>query len=86
MPKILRILLAIALSISLSSCQLIGSLIGTALRLAPLALLAENESAQGTTTKDIEARGRKIQVAPVYDGRIDWMKKDSTAPQGLAAR
>ena len=83
MSKILRMLLAIALSASLSSCQLLSTLINTALQLAPMALLAEKDASKAD---DIQSRAQKINVAPVYDGRIDWMKKDSTAPQGLAAR
>ena len=86
MPKILRILLAIAFSVSLSSCQLLSTLINTALQLAPMALLAEDQTTQGTATDSVQARAHKINVAPVYDGRIDWMKKDSTAAQDVAAR
>ena len=86
MSLILRLSLSVTLAVCLSSCQLIGALINTALKIAPMALLAENDSAQENATDDIQARARQINVAPVYDGRIDWINKGRTAPQGLASR
>jgi hypothetical protein len=66
MKAVLRIALVLLTSLSLSSCQLIGTALNAALRLWPY-LLVENQS--GKPGADIETRAGRIQNAPAYEGR-----------------
>jgi hypothetical protein len=65
MKAVARLALLLLATMSLSSCQMLGSLINTALRLAPL-LLVENEL--GKAGADIEMRAGQIRNAPAYEG------------------
>jgi hypothetical protein len=66
MKAVIRLALLLLTSLSLSSCQLLGSAINTALRLAPY-LLVENEADKSSTP--IEKRAGRIENAPAYEGR-----------------
>ena len=66
MKAALRLALLLLASFSLSSCQLIGTALNTALRLWPY-LLVENEA--GKPGADIETRAGRIQNAPAYEGQ-----------------
>jgi len=66
MKAVLRPALLLLASLSLSSCQLLGSAINTALRLAPF-LLVENEADKSSAP--IEKRAGRIENAPGYEGR-----------------
>ncbi len=66
MKAALHLALLLLASLSLSSCQLIGSALNTALRLWPY-LLVENEA--GKPGAGIETRAGRIQNAPAYEGR-----------------
>lgn len=58
MPVNFRLFFAIAACLLLSNCGLIG----TALRLAPYAVLLADENGRGTTdSKKLEMRGREVQ-------------------------
>lgn len=65
MKAILRLLLLVPAVLAMSSCQLIGPALNSALRLWPY-LLVENEA--GKPGADIETRAGRIQNAPVYEG------------------
>lgn len=59
MPVKSRLIFAFAATLLLSNCGLIG----TALRLAPYALMFADESGKGTTaSKTLEMRGREVQA------------------------
>jgi|GEM_PF-2387705 len=64
MKAIFRLLLLIPAMLALSSCQLIGPVLNSALRLWPY-LLVENEA--GKPGANIETRAGRIQNAPVYE-------------------
>ncbi len=66
MKAVLRLALLLLASLGLSSCQLIGAAINTALRLAPY-LLVENEA--DNSSAPIEKRAGRIENAPAYEGR-----------------
>ncbi len=70
MPVKSRLIFACAAALLLSNCGLIG----TALRLAPYALMLADENGKGTTaSKTLEMRGREVQdkkareILPVAD-------------------
>lgn len=86
MQIILRITLAATLALSLSSCGLIGAAVRTAQQLLPLLLLADENSQDKNNPEAVKARARQIDGIPAYDGRMDWIKNDKAAPQGLASR
>lgn len=59
MPVKSRLIFAFAATLLLSNCGLIG----TALRLAPYALMLADENGKGTTaSKTLEMRGREVQA------------------------
>lgn len=59
MPVKSRLIFAFAATLLLSNCGLIG----TALRLAPYALMFADENGKGTTaSKTLEMRGREVQA------------------------
>ncbi len=59
MPVKSRLIFACAAALLLSNCGLIG----TALRLAPYALMLADENGKGTTaSKTLEMRGREVQA------------------------
>lgn len=59
MPVKSRLIFAFAATLLLSNCGLIG----TALRLAPYALMFADENSNGTTaSKTLEMRGREVQA------------------------
>ena len=66
MKAIFRLLLLVTTTLTLSSCQLIGAALNTALRLWPY-LLVENEADKPGAP--IETRAGRIQNAPAYEGR-----------------
>jgi hypothetical protein len=74
MKVVSRLLLLVPAMLVLSSCQLIGNALNTALRLWPY-LLVENEA--GKSDAPIETRAGRIQNAPAYEGR-------SSLPRSLA--
>jgi hypothetical protein len=67
MNAVLRLVLILLASLGLSSCQLLGTAINTAIRLAPY-LLVENESGDEPGAL-IEKRAGRIENAPAYQGR-----------------
>ncbi|MBL9130682.1 MAG: hypothetical protein JNG86_05755 [Verrucomicrobiaceae bacterium] len=81
-----RITLAVLFSISLSSCQLIGSALQTAYQLLPLLLLADGNAQDANGSEAVRNRARKIHDLPAYDGRMDWMKNEKSAAQEIVAR
>lgn len=76
MKVVSRLLLLVPAMLALSSCQLIGPALNTALRMWPL-LLVEND-AGNKPGAPIETRAGRIQNAPAYEGR-------SPLPRRLAA-
>lgn len=66
MKVVYRLLLLVPAMLALSSCQLIGPALNSALRLWPY-LLVENEP--GKPGALIETRAGRIQNAPAYEGR-----------------
>lgn len=66
MKAVLRLALLLLASLGLSSCQLLGTAINTAIRLAPY-LLVENEDDHSAAP--IEKRAGRIENAPAYEGR-----------------
>lgn len=75
MKVVYRLLLLVPAMLALSSCQLIGPALNSALRLWPY-LLVENEP--GKPGAPIETRAGRIQNAPAYEGR-------SPLPRRIAA-
>jgi hypothetical protein len=66
MKAVLRLALLLLTCLGLSSCQLLGTAINTALRLWPY-LLVENEADKSGAP--IEKRAGRIENAPAYEGR-----------------
>ncbi len=66
MKVVFRLLLLVPAMLALSSCQLIGPALNSALRLWPY-LLVENEA--GKPGALVETRAGRIQNAPTYEGR-----------------
>lgn len=75
MKVVYRLLLLVPAMLALSSCQLIGPALNSALRLWPY-LLVENDP--GKPGALIETRAGRIQNAPAYEGR-------SPLPRRIAA-
>jgi len=67
MKAVLRLVLLLLASLSLSSCQLFGTALNTALRLWPY-LLVENDTGDKPGAP-IEKRAGRIENAPAYQGR-----------------
>lgn len=86
MSLALRLFAAVAISVSFSSCTLIGAAIRTAAQMWPLLLMADEDGTGKENPEAMKARARQIHNLPSYDGRQDWIKNDKAAQQGLAAR
>jgi hypothetical protein len=67
MKVLSRLLFLVPAVVALSSCQLIGPALNSALRLWPY-LLVENEP--GKPRAPIETRAGRIQNAPAYEGGL----------------